>query len=210
MNKEVSITLSQERPNYRKLAQEWFGLTNEQMKDCDVHHNPPRHQGGRNIPEHLFVYHYTLHAEVHKDGFTEWAKIGGKMGGEKCRDEKIGFCGATSEQRKEWGRLGNARLLELGIGIHAPGVREASGRKAVEEKLGMFRDHSQSVSRSHEVQKQKGVGVYDGGKMSSKGGKTLFEDPDHPELGAHNAGNLVHIQKSRDLPHNKENRRRVK
>jgi hypothetical protein len=208
MKKEVSIVLSRERKNYRKLAQEWFGLTDEQMKDCDVHHNPPRHQGGRNIPEHLFVYHYTLHAAIHEDGFTEWAKIGGKLGGEKCRDEKIGFLGASREEKLEWSRIGNQRLLELGIGIHAPGVREASGRKAVEERLGMFHNHQQSIARSHEVQRQNKTGFHNP-ETGRKGCLTLFEDPDHPELGHHNAGNLAQLQKRRGLPHGKENRKRV-
>ena len=209
MNKEVSIVLSVERRNYRKLAQEWYGLTNEQMKGMDVHHNPPRHLGGRNIPEHLFVYHETLHSAVHEDIFTSFAREGGRLGGQKCVDEKIGFLSASPEQRKEWGRKGNQRLLELGIGIHAPGVRKASGRKAVEERLGMFMNHPQSIARSHETMKQRGVGVYDGGEMSRKGGKTLFIDPDHPELGAHNAGNLVRKQRALGLPHGTENRLRA-
>jgi ribosomal protein L27 len=209
MNKEVSIVLSVERKNYRKLAQNWYGLTDAQMEEMDVHHNPARHQGGRNIPEHLFVYHHTLHTAVHGDDFTKWARQGGRIGGQKSVEEKIGFLGASVEQRKEWGKLGNEKLLEMGIGIHAPGVREASGRKAVEEKLGMFRNHRQSITRSHEIMRQKGVGIYDGGKMSSKAGKTLFEDPDHPELGTHNAGNLVRVQKSKGLPHGKENRRKT-
>ena len=209
MDKEVSIVLSVERENYRKLAQDWYGLTDAQMEEMDVHHNPARHQGGRNIPEHLFVYHNTLHTAVHGDEFTKWARQGGRIGGQKSVEEKIGFLGASAEQRKEWGRLGNEKLLEMGIGIHAPGVREASGRKAVEEKLGMFRNHQQSIARAHEVMRQKGVGIYDGGKMSSKAGKTLFEDPDHPELGTHNAGNLVRVQKSKGLPHGKENRRKI-
>jgi hypothetical protein len=207
MKKEVSIVLSVERKNYRKLAQEWYGLTDEQMKGMDVHHNPPRYQGGRNIPEHLFVYHETLHSAVHGNVFVSFAREGGKLGGQKCVEEKIGFLGASPEQLKEWSRKGTEKLLELGIGIHAPGVREASGRKAVEEKLGMFKNHSQSIARSHEVMKQKGVGIYNGGEMSRKGGRTLFTDPDHPELGSHNAGNLVRIQKSKGLPHGKENRR---
>jgi hypothetical protein len=47
-------------------------------------------------------------------------------------------------------------------------------------------------------------------KLGSISCSIQFEDPDHPELGTHNAGNLVHRQKARGLPHGKENRRRVK
>ena len=103
MKKEVSIVPSREVKNHRKLAQEWFGLTDEQMIGMDVHHNPPRHQGGRNIPEHLFVYHETLHSAVHGGDFTKWARKGafsvknrnsgpgGKVSGAKTRDEKVGI-----------------------------------------------------------------------------------------------------------------------
>lgn len=78
MDREVSIVLSVERRNYRKLAQDWYGLTDEQMVDMDVHHNPPRSQGGRNIPEHLYVYHNTLHTAVHDHSFVSWSRIGGQ------------------------------------------------------------------------------------------------------------------------------------
>ena len=208
MKKEVSIVLSAERRNYRKLAQGHYGLTDEQMEGMDVHHNPPRHQGGRNIPEHLFVYHETLHSAVHGDELTRFAREGGRLGGKKCVEDKIGFLGASQEQRLEWGRRGNQRLLELGIGIHTPGVREASGRRAVEERLGMFQNHQQSVARSHEVQRQNKTGFHNP-ETGRKASLTLFEDPDHPELGHHNSGNLVQKQKARGLPHGKENRRRV-
>jgi hypothetical protein len=58
---ELSLTLSQESPNYRKVAQEHWGLTDEQMIGMHVHHEPPRSQGGRNIPEHLYVCSPSIH-----------------------------------------------------------------------------------------------------------------------------------------------------
>ena len=36
-----------------------------------------------------------------------------------------------------------------------------------------------------------------------------WEDPQHPELGHHNPGNLVKLQKRLGLPHGKENRIKV-
>lgn len=95
MDKEVSIVLSTENKNYRKLAQRHYGLTDEQMKGMDVHHNPARHEGGRDIPEHLFVYHETLHAAVHGNDFTQWARKGGKKGGKASADV------LTPEERSE-------------------------------------------------------------------------------------------------------------
>ena len=41
-------------------------------------------------------------------------------------------------------------------------------------------------------------------------GYAKFVDPDHPELGVHNAGNLVQVQKKYNLPHGPENRVKIK
>jgi len=79
MDREVSIVLSVERGDYRRVAQKWYGLTDEQMVGMDVHHNPPVSQGGRNIPEHLFVYHPTLHVAVHGSDFVGWARAGAAL-----------------------------------------------------------------------------------------------------------------------------------
>lgn len=184
MDKEVSIVLSKERADFRKLAQEWFGLSDEQMEGRHVHHNPPRHQGGRDIPEHLFVYHETLHAEVHRDDFVLWASRGGKLGGkagsrekkrkhgERCRDEGIGFFSpsVSPDQRKKW----NVEAGKKGAKAQPRETRVKNGRK-----------------------------------NGTNSGNQKWVDPVHPELGTHNAGNLVLIQKSKGLPHGPENRRRV-
>lgn len=49
--------------------------------------------------------------------------------------------------------------------------------------------------------------------VARKGGLAVsrqkWADPDHPELGVQMAGNLVRMQKRRNLPHGKENRVRV-
>jgi hypothetical protein len=71
-----AIVLSTDKYNYRKVAQEHYGLTDEQMKDIDIHHNPPRCEGGRNIPEHLYVYSPELHAAVHETESVLWARKG--------------------------------------------------------------------------------------------------------------------------------------
>ena len=71
-----AIVLSTNKYNYRKVAQEHYGLTDEQMKDIDVHHNPPRCEGGRNIPEHLYVYHPALHAQIHEIESVLWSRTG--------------------------------------------------------------------------------------------------------------------------------------
>lgn len=48
------------------------------------------------------------------------------------------------------------------------------------------------------------------GKTGSKNTNSqLWEDPLHPELGAHHFNRLQAIQRSNNLPHSKENRRKV-
>jgi hypothetical protein len=113
MYKHVSIVLSRESRNYRKLAQDWYGLTNEQMKNCDVHHNPPVHQGGRNIPEHLYVYHSTLHSEIHGDDFTKWARKGYEERKRKGTENKKGVRTGGGPPRKAGPTKEELKILKL-------------------------------------------------------------------------------------------------
>jgi hypothetical protein len=93
MEKSVSIILSPSSANYRKVAQQNWGLTDEQMKGKHVHHHPPVSDGGRNIPEHLYVCSPSLHAYGWHDGDyfieqatlagEEYGHLGGSIGG-KC------------------------------------------------------------------------------------------------------------------------------
>lgn len=76
MEKSLSIVLSPSIQDYRSLAQSHWGLTDEQMKDMHVHHNPPKHKGGRNVPEHLYVYSPETHRLVHDSEFILWANKG--------------------------------------------------------------------------------------------------------------------------------------
>jgi len=54
---------------YRKIAQEHWGLTTEQMKGMHVHHRVPQSKGGTNDPSNLYVCSPSFHAHVwHKHG----------------------------------------------------------------------------------------------------------------------------------------------
>jgi len=53
------------------------------------------------------------------------------------------------------------------------------------------------------------MGKRGGKKGGAKSSSLKWIDPDHPELGVQNAGNLVKMQKSRGYPHEKENRVRI-
>ena len=182
MDKNLSIVLSREINDFRKLAQRWYNLTDDQMVEMHVHHNPPRHQGGRNVPEHLFVYHYTLHSAVHGDNFTLWASKGGRIGGlVGDRDKK---------------RAHGIKCSKEGIGIFSPAVTEEQRRKWNQEA---GKKGAAAQPRETRVQTGRNLGLRN----------LQFMDPNHPELGTHNAGNLVRIQKSKGLPHGKENRRQL-
>ena len=81
MLREVSIVLSKENSNYRRVAQLHWGLTDDQMEGMHVHHFPSRSQGGRNIPEHLYVSSESMHHfGWHKAtiGLVSWASSAGK------------------------------------------------------------------------------------------------------------------------------------
>jgi hypothetical protein len=109
------------------------------------------------------------------------------------------------------------RIAPIGA---SEGARKV-GKRLFEEKRGLFAPgavtwemRSFAGKRAAEVTKQTGTGLY-GVPVEVKrvngvnSMKMRYTDPDHPELGHHNAGNLVLKQKARGLPHGKENRRKV-
>ncbi len=89
----MSIVRSAEIRNYRRVAQLHWGLTDEQMLGMHVHHHPPVSEGGRNIPEHLYVCSSSIHSngwhngeyfiEQATEAGTKYGSIGGTIGG-KC------------------------------------------------------------------------------------------------------------------------------
>ena len=82
MDKNLSIVLSPAKHNYRKVAQKNWGLTDVQMKGMHVHHHPAVQQGGRNIPEHLYVCSPEMHQHGwHNDEF--FVLLAGKTSGNK-------------------------------------------------------------------------------------------------------------------------------
>lgn len=61
-----AIVKVDKRP-YRKIAQEHWGLTNEQMKGMHVHHRIPQSEGGTDDPSNLYVCLPWFHAHVWHD-----------------------------------------------------------------------------------------------------------------------------------------------
>jgi len=219
MKKEVSIVLSVESKNYRKLAQTHYNLTDEQMKEMDVHHNPPRHQGGRNIPEHLFVYHYTLHAAVHGDDFTKWARKGSAIGLQKLHsvttdDGKSAHTLRINEtlhfEKTEDGKSKHALMMGLANALEKNDDGKSINLiKAAAASHSVRNDEGKSVRAVRSIEEKDEEGVSRAQKLGKRAATLQWEDPDHPELGTHNAGNLVRMQRKRGYACEKENRRRV-
>ena len=71
MDKSVSIVVVDKRP-YRKIAQDKWGLTDEQMQGMHVHHRVPVSKGGTNDPCNLYVCSPWFHKNVwhSEDGFN--------------------------------------------------------------------------------------------------------------------------------------------
>lgn len=71
--------------HYRVIAQENWGLTNQQMEGMHVHHRVPRSRGGTNDPSNLYVCSPSFHAYVWhgEDSYFSLVKIaeeGGILG----------------------------------------------------------------------------------------------------------------------------------
>jgi len=124
------IVLSTDKYNYRKVAQQHYKLTDEQMKDIDIHHNPPRCEGGRNIPEHLYIYHATTHKAIHDKQALDWAR--------KSSGNKTGRRGKPSTKIKPTSQdLKILKLRQSGLSrkevANLLGLKEHQVKRAVRE-----------------------------------------------------------------------------
>jgi len=74
MKKEISLVRVDPR-HHRKIAQDNWGLSDEQMRGMHVHHRIPRSKGGTNDPSNLYVCSVWFHAYVWHDKyfFLEWS-----------------------------------------------------------------------------------------------------------------------------------------
>lgn len=67
--------------NYRKICQEYYGYTNEEMIGMDVHHIDGNHNN--NDPLNLLLISPEEHSKIHEKNFILWARKGAKLGNEK-------------------------------------------------------------------------------------------------------------------------------
>jgi hypothetical protein len=95
---------------------------------------------------------------------------------------------------------------EFGRSIMA--VNNAKRLNAEKDEFGRSINAMKSIQRWNSEKDEKGRSV-NSVKNAEKLNKQKWEDPFHPELGAHSPGTLVLMQKRRGYPHGKENRKRV-
>lgn len=81
MRRDLSIVTTDKR-HYRVIAQEHWGLTDEQMVGMHVHHRTPRCKGGTNDPSNLYVCSPSFHKHAWHDGkeWVDWAHEGARAG----------------------------------------------------------------------------------------------------------------------------------
>jgi len=157
-------------------------------------------------------------------GSLEKIILGGIKGAKRAKEMSVGFWSPEMvEIRKqngvqsgrlavESGQLERARSL-IDYGSMGEGMKER-GRLMGESNKGRVSITNGIDTKMITKEETIPAGWWrgDGGGKSAgaiKASNTIWEDPDHPEIGQHNAGNLVRRQKSRGLPHSKENRRKV-
>lgn len=222
--KENGSIVKVDRRPYRDIAQDNWGLTDEQMRGMHVHHRIPVSKGGTNDPSNLFVCSPSFHAWVWHGGMfalirnaSDVARLGGLAGGRKG--------GLTSKER--------------GHGFFAPGQQSKGGKiggpRGVktqrERKMGLFalthEDRAQNTRRQWRenqnfqakmsewgetlgrrmVEEAKGAFAPENlGKGAKTTNSTLWIDPLHPELGAHHFNKLSRLQRERGMPCGKANR----
>ena len=179
---------------------------------------------------------YCLNANCNGIIPPELARIGarkaGKKAGEDAKRNKTRVCDPVNQER------GRQTARERGVGFHSyefqhsPEMEEMrmrngqkAGAKAVESgQLAAAREKVDPVKRRILARERalkleaegRGLGSipYEirAARSREQGVKVCnskWMDPDHPELGTHNPGNLAKLQRRLGLPHGKENRIKV-
>jgi general stress protein YciG len=159
------------------------------------HHIIPRYLGGSNEPENLVEVTITGHAMFHFCNYQLWSNeedkiawraisgqinmteakkeaqvLNSKRTGQKCKENGIGVCGLTPEERSEAGRKGAQKCMELGLGIHAMTSEERgqAGRKGAQTQIknnigifGMsFGERSELSKKTVQRHYENGTGIF--------------------------------------------------
>lgn len=129
----------------------------------------------------------------HRDGFHSENQ-------ERLKENKRGVY--DPEVRKK----GRETQKELGLGLYSKEGREKSIETRRRNGSGFWNPEVQD--KIHKEKTPEGKSVL-GVTRANNFHKELYEDPDHPELGAHHLFTLKKIQRQNGLSTGKENRRKV-
>ena len=66
--------------DYRKICQEYYGYSNEEMLGKDVHHIDGNREN--NHPSNLQLLTPEEHSKIHENDFVKWSRKGSKLGNE--------------------------------------------------------------------------------------------------------------------------------
>ena len=136
----------------------------------------------------------------------------------RMREAKKNLSGEAKKKLEETGRKNAEKVHSIknadGKSLH--GVKSAERLHLERDEKGRSVQGVKNAERTNSIKNSEGKSAASvkGGKIGGKKGAATMHaqrwvDPDHPELGQQNAGNLVLMQKRRGLPHGKENRVQV-
>jgi hypothetical protein len=160
------------------------------------------------------------------------AKKSGKKAGARAKELKLNVCDPTNQEK------GRQVQREKGIGFHDPEfqhsemmqeIRRQNGIKvsqtpeaalrlaAARDKVDPEKRRILARERALKLEAEgRGLGSIPYEERAARArinGKAVcaskWMDPDHPEIGTHNPGNLAKLQRRLGYPHGKENRIRV-
>lgn len=208
---------------YRVIAQENWGLSDEQMKGMHVHHRIPVSKGGTNDPSNLYVCSPGYHAWVWHNGLfsiikdaSEVARLGGLAGGKKggtsTKNKGVGIFapGVQSSAGKIGGKRGAETIKLNNLGIFALTSEERSANTKEQWNNPEFRAlMKETASDTGKVLYEKGLGLFSEenlGKGAKITNSTMWIDPQHPELGAHHFNVLKKLQRQNGYPDKRGNR----
>jgi hypothetical protein len=223
--KNRSIVKVDTRP-YRKIAQENWNLTDEQMKGMHVHHRIPVSKGGTNDPSNLYVCSPSFHANIWHGGkyriitnATEVARLGGLSGGSKggttTKKRLVGIFDPKNRGLggRAGGRKGSITQKNLKIGIHSLSIEERQENTKRQWENHDYRRKMTEVAQKNGqklAEEKKGIFADENlGKGAETTNNTLWMDPEHPNLGAHHFNTLRKLQKEQGYPDGKNNRVKV-
>ena len=149
---------------------------------------------------------------VHKEKDALGRSVQGVKSAEKLHKEKDAL--GRSVQGVRSGERLHKEKDDMGRSVNA--VKGSEKLHEKKDHLGRSIQGVKNAERMHKVLHEekndsgKSAHAVKAGKKGAKNTNTQkWKDPDHPELGEHNPGLLVQMQKARGYPHGKENRVKV-